>query len=139
MRVQLSKGLDKETILKSIDQIEIVDDGDYLLIPKNNHIVLKDIYGEVCVNVIDIDYIESLKDVIFVYANGVQYESNLKLYQYSEISLSLLRISKSVVVNKYKIKTIKPTMNMKFKVLINDTWLDVNRTYYYEFKDALGL
>ncbi|HEY4537251.1 MAG TPA: LytTR family transcriptional regulator DNA-binding domain-containing protein, partial [Erysipelothrix sp.] len=100
MRVQLSKGLDKETILKSIDQIEIVDDGDYLLIPKKNRIVLKDTYGEVCVNVIDIDYIESLKDVIFVYANGVQYESNLKLYQYSEISLSLLRISKSVVVNK---------------------------------------
>lgn len=139
MRVQLSMGLDKETILKSIDQIEIVDDGDYLLIPQNNRIGLKDIHGEVFIDVIDIDYIESLKDVIFVYVNGVQYESNLKLYQYSEISSSLLRISKSVVVNKHKIKTIKPTMNMKFKILVNDTWCDVNRTYYYEFKDALGL
>lgn len=139
MRIQISNDLDKEEVIKAIRSATIVEDGDYILIPKNNRINVYDHSGIVFINLNDIDYIESLDNTIYVHSGSNSYVSMIKLYQYLELSSILIRISKTMIVNVYKISNIRPSLNMKYKIQINDQWLDVNRTYYYEFKDAIGI
>ncbi|NLC33753.1 MAG: LytTR family transcriptional regulator [Erysipelothrix sp.] len=139
MRIQISNDLDKEEVIKAIRSATIVEDGDYILIPKNNRINVYDHSGIVFINFNDIDYIESLDNTIYVHSGSNSYVSMIKLYQYLELSSILIRISKTMIVNIYKISNIRPSLNMKYKIQINDQWLDVNRTYYYEFKDAIGI
>lgn len=139
MRIQISSDLDKDDILDKIKDAQIVDDGDYILIPKNKKISAYDSEGIVFLELHDILYIASDKTSIYIYTPNNQYTSILKLYEYLEKSNNFIRISKSVIINKNKIKDIKPSMNMKFKVLIHKTWLEVNRSYYYEFKDEMGI
>ena len=139
MRIQISNDLDKEELIKAIRSATIVEDGDYILIPKNNRINVYDHSGIVFINLNDIDYIESLDNTIYVHSGSNSYVSMIKLYQYLELSSILIRISKTMIVNIYKISNIRPSLNMKYKIQINDQWLDVNRTYYYEFKDAIGI
>lgn len=139
MRIQISNDLDKEEVIKAIRSATIVEDGDYILIPKNNRINVYDHSGIVFINLNDIDYIESLDNTIYVHSGSNSYVSMIKLYQYLELSSILIRISKTMIVNIYKISNIRPSLNMKYKIQINDQWLDVNRTYYYEFKDAIGI
>ena len=139
MRIQISNDLEKEEVIKAIRSATIVEDGDYILIPKNNRINVYDHSGIVFINLNDIDYIESLDNTIYVHSGSNSYVSMIKLYQYLELSSILIRISKTMIVNIYKISNIRPSLNMKYKIQINDQWLDVNRTYYYEFKDAIGI
>lgn len=139
MRIQISNDLDKEEVIKAIRSATIVEDGDYILIPKNNRINVYDHSGIVFINLNDIDYVESLDNTIYVHSGSNSYVSMIKLYQYLELSSILIRISKTMIVNIYKISNIRPSLNMKYKIQINDQWLDVNRTYYYEFKDAIGI
>lgn len=139
MRIQISNDLDKEEVIKAIRSATIVEDGDYILIPKNNRINVYDHSGIVFINLNDIDYVESLDNTIYVHSGSNSYVSMIKLYQYLELSSILIRISKTMIVNVYKISNIRPSLNMKYKIQINDQWLDVNRTYYYEFKDAIGI
>ena len=139
MRIQISNDLDKEEVIKAIRSATIVEDGDYILIPKNNRINVYDHSGIVFINLNDIDYNESLDNTIYVHSGSNSYVSMIKLYQYLELSSILIRISKTMIVNIYKISNIRPSLNMKYKIQINDQWLDVNRTYYYEFKDAIGI
>lgn len=139
MRIQLSGDLDKETVIKDIKNATIVEDGDYILIPKNNRINVYDQSGVVFINLNDIDYIESKSDTIYVYSGSHQYVSMIKLYEYLELSDLLIRISKTTIVNIYKISDIRPSLNMKCRIKVHQQWLDVNRTYYYEFKDTIGI
>ena len=128
MRIQISNDLDKEEVIKAIRSATIVEDGDYILIPKNNRINVYDHSGIVFINLNDIDYIESLDNTIYVHSGSNSYVSMIKLYQYLELSSILIRISKTMIVNVYKISNIRPSLNMKYKIQINDQWLDVNRT-----------
>lgn len=139
MRIQISSDLDKDDILDKIKDAQIVDDGDYLLIPKNRKVSAYDSEGIVFLELHAILYIASDKSNIYIYTENYKYISILKLYEYLDQSNNFIRISKSVIINKNKIRDIKPSMNMKFKVLIHETWLEVNRSYYYGFKDEMGI
>lgn len=139
MRIQLSKDLNKTEISEKIKNAEIVDDGDFILISKHDKINVYDENGSVLIKISEIEYIEAYDNQIYVHTNNKRYESTLKLYEYLDLSDFLIRINKSTIINKYKIEEIRPSFNMKFKVLINNHWLDVNRTYYYDFKDAIGI
>lgn len=139
MRIQLSKDLNKTEISEKIKNAEIVDDGDFILISKHDKINVYDENGSVLIKISEIEYIEAYDNQIYVHTNNKRYESTLKLYEYLDLSDFLIRINKSTIINKYKIEEIRPSLNMKFKILINNHWLDVNRTYYYDFKDAIGI
>lgn len=99
MRIQISKDLDKDEISKQLQTAKIVEDGDYILIPKNRKISVYDVEGVVFIDVNEIDYIESLNNTIYVRCGTVEYISRLKLYEYLEEAEFLIRISKAVVVN----------------------------------------
>lgn len=139
MRIQISKDLDKDEISKQLQTAKIVENGDYILIPKNRKISVYDVEGVVFIDVNEIDYIESLNNTIYVRCGTIEYISRLKLYEYLEEAEFLIRISKAVVVNINKIAEIRPSLNMKFKILVGNKWLEVNRSYYYDFKDKIGI
>lgn len=139
MRIQISSELDREKVSSDIKNAQIVDDGDYILLPKNQKHSVYDSEGISFINLNDIDYIEAIENDVVIYSKDRKYFSMLRLYEYLDCASYLIRISKSVIVNKYRIIDIKPSVNMKFTILVEETWLDVNRTYYYDFKDEFGI
>lgn len=89
-------------------------------------IILIEIYGDVL-------EVHTLKET-FVLKGTIEYYSNL-LYPYN-----FIRISQSSITIKRAIDKISPAFNMKFTLkLKNGKTVDVTRTYYYEFKNYIGL
>lgn len=139
MRIQISDDLDKEEIKSKLKSAEIVSDGEYLLIRKYPKLKVYDTTGTLYIDINSIDYIESFDNAVYVYSDNQIYTSSLKLFEHLSINKDLIRISKSVIVNKNKITEVRPSINMKFKILVNNNSLEVNRTYYYTFKDAINI
>ena len=51
-----------------------------------------------------------------------------------------LRVSNSVIVARAAIERISPALSMKFTLTLSDKRrVDVTRSYYYSFKEALGI
>lgn len=139
MRIEVSAELKENDIKEKLKHAEIVEDGDYILMPKNKRLSVYGKEGLVFIDVHEIDYVYSDTKEIRVYCEDDNFISTLKLYEYLEYSSRFIRTSKTSIVNIDKIEEIRPSLNMKFKIRIKTTWLEVNRTYYYEFKDAIGI
>lgn len=102
----------------------------------------KDKNGYINLNLNDIYYFESVDDKTFVYLKDKIYECSYKLYeieQYCAVT-GLVRISRSTVVNIYKIRSVKSSFNGRFSAkLINDEVLIINRHYVSDFKKKFGI
>lgn len=117
----------------------IFQESDYKL----EYIIAKDDQSKtVLVYLDDIILIETFGDVIKVYTlkesfilkGTIEYYSNL-LQPYN-----FKRISQSSITIKRAINKISPAINMKFTLkLKNGKSVDVTRSYYYGFKDYIGL
>ena len=139
MKIELS------TSLHNISQDDlrnamIVDDGDYVLIPKKFMIIPVHNNCEThFINIEDILFVESFGKEIIVHSDESEYLSNQNLYEIQKLSPRFIRINKSMIVNKSKIRKIRPELNMKYRIYMKERWLDVNRTYYYLFEEEMGL
>ena len=93
------------------------------------------------VNPSDIFYIESVDNKTFLYCESDVYESKQKLYELEELKLSdFLRISKSVIVNLSKIKSIAPALSGRLEaVLLNKERVIISRQYVGMLKKNLGI
>lgn len=93
-------------------------------------------------NLNDIYYFESVDDKTFVYLKDKIYECSYKLYEierYCAVT-GLVRISRSTIVNIYKIRSVKASLNGRFSAkLINDEILIINRHYVSDFKKKFGI
>lgn len=102
----------------------------------------KDENGYINLNLNDIYYFESVDDKTFVYLKDKIYECSYKLYeieQYCAVT-GLVRISRSMIVNIYKIRSVKSSLNGRFSAkLINDEVLIINRHYVSDFKKKFGI
>lgn len=90
----------------------------------------------------DILYIESLGHTVEVHGKAKTYETTERIYQLQNLldPKIFLRISNSVIVNRSKIRHITPTFSQKFILTMEDgSRVDVTRSYYYEFKKAIGI
>lgn len=91
----------------------------------------------------DIIYVMSEgNDVWCAHTNGKDYYVKEKLYEIETIlhDQGLIRVNKSFIININHIKTIKTSLNMKFVLTMsNGVKVDVTRTYYYIFKNFIGL
>jgi len=90
----------------------------------------------------DIYYIETVDSKTFLYCEKDVYESKQKLYELEEtlISGDFLRISKSVIVNLSKIKSLSPALSGRLEaVLQNSEVVIVSRQYVGELKKNFGL
>lgn len=86
--------------------------------------------------------IESFGHDVEVHTESQCLKTADRLYQ---ILISLdpecfIRISNSVIVSKSKIKNIRPALSQKYHLtLTTGEQVDVTRTYYYAFREALGI
>lgn len=90
----------------------------------------------------EIYYFEAVDNKVFACCEKQVYEVRLKLYEIEE-SLSerdFIRISKSVVVNLNKIKSVAPMFNGRFEGnLQNGEKIIISRQYVPSMKKALGI
>ncbi len=90
----------------------------------------------------DIYYFESVDNKVFAYCEKQVFEVRLKLYEVEKAlsSKDFIRISKSVVVNLNKIKSVTPMFNGRFEgKLLNGERITISRQYVPDLKKALGI
>ncbi len=90
----------------------------------------------------EILYFESVESKVFFYTADGVYEMSAKLYQLEERlqSTKFARISKSVIANLNKFRSIKPEKNSRLiATLTNGERLIVSRQYIGEIKEKLGV
>ena len=87
-------------------------------------------------------YVEAVDRKTFVYTNADAYESELKLYELEQelVERDFLRISKQIIVNLRKIKSLKADVNRKIRITLqNGEQIVVSRMYSDELRRKLGL
>lgn len=90
----------------------------------------------------DIYYFESVDNKVFACCEKQVYEVKLKLYEVEETlsERDFIRISKSVIVNLNKIKSVSPMFNGRFEArLQNEEKIIISRQYVPALKKALGI
>ena len=90
----------------------------------------------------DINYIEAVDRKVFIYDESTAYESRQKLYELEETLAihDFIRVSKSVLVNLRKIKSIIPSFSGRMEaVLQNGEKVICSRQYISELKSLLGM
>lgn len=88
----------------------------------------------------DIYYVESVDNKTYLYTSKKVYSSTKRLYEIEALldEASFLRISKAVVVNLMKIKSIKPALNGRFSaVLANGEEVIISRKYVPDLKKKI--
>ena len=131
---------------KELENIGIEDDpnADYVLTKRvdiTNYIKVKE-DQQYYISDDDILYIESMGHDILVHTDNEVYHSGSRLKQW-EADLDgedFLRISNSCIISLRAIKRIKTSVFQKFSVeLVNGEVVDVTRSYYYIFKEKVGI
>ena len=92
------------------------------------------------VAVTDVCYIESVDGKTFLYTNDRVYETVCRIYELEELlkDKHFLRISKPMLVNLMKIRSIQPAFNGRFlAVLSSGEKVIITRNYVKALKDAL--
>lgn len=90
----------------------------------------------------DIFYAEAVDNKTFLYCRREVYESKQKLYELEAIlsARDFLRISKSVIVNLGKIKSLAPALSGRLEAtLANGERVIVSRQYVGGLKKSLGI
>lgn len=89
----------------------------------------------------DIVYIEGLSQDCYLYTKDQEYVSEYKLYELEELlqGTSLIRISKSIIVNLCYIHYIQSEPNMKYGLyMVTNVKLTLSRKYVPTFKEKIG-
>ena len=125
--------------------VELSDTADLVLTEQNaviSHLIGKkgdEIYR---INVSDISHIESFAHDVIAYTDKDSFKISERLKTLTTIldPASFIRISNSVIISVDHIKSIKPAFTQKFIVTMkNGARVDVTRSYYYIFKEFIGL
>jgi DNA-binding LytR/AlgR family response regulator len=94
------------------------------------------------VNPKDVYYIESVDNKVFVYTSKDCMEIRQKLYTLEELLAKedFYRISKSVIVNLDKMKSLSPAFSGRMEAtLINEEKLIISRQYVSRLREVLNL
>lgn len=93
-------------------------------------------------NADDIYYIESFEDKTFIYVKENMYESKQKLYELEKLlsNTECIRVSKSVILNLRKIRSLAPALNGRFEAkLDNGEKIIISRQYVSVLKKKVGI
>jgi len=93
------------------------------------------------INSVDIYYFEAVDKKTFIYCEEDVYEAKQKLYELEALALKgFFRISRSVIVNLGKIKSVIPSLSGRIEaVLANRERVVVSRFYVDEFRKTFGI
>ena len=132
---------DKINLVFTMDQLpEMVNKIQFFSAVKKIYLNGRTRSGEVRVAIEDITYIESFGNDIYAYVGKETIELEHKLYQLVEElePFGFIRVGKSIVVNVAQIYAVKPILNGKLLLTLNDEKvIEVNRTYVKDFKTYL--
>lgn len=112
----LRAGMEKITGIKGIDYVQIE--------PK------------------EIFYIEAVENKVFLYLEKEVYETKLKLYELERRfeGTDFIRVSKSIILNLTKVKSLRPAFNGRFEACMkNGETVVISRQYVPVLKEKLGL
>ena len=87
-------------------------------------------------------YAESVDNKTFLYTKDKVFESKQRLYELDEVldNSDFLRVSKSVILNLSKIKSLNPALNGRFEAsLDNGEKVIISRQYVGDLKKRLGI
>ena len=90
--------------------------------------------------VTDICYVEAVDNRVFLYPGQQVYETRQKLYELEEVLREkyFLRISKSMLLNLMKIKSIRPALNGRFMAILQSgEEIIISRKYVPARKEVL--
>ena len=90
--------------------------------------------------VADVYYIETVDNAVFIYGQEKVYEAKQKLYELEGILREkyFLRVSKSLILNLMKIKSIKPALNGRYSAILQSgEEVIISRKYVAQLKRAL--
>lgn len=86
-------------------------------------------------------YFDTVDERVFIYTIDNVYETNLKLYEIEErfSGTSIIRVSKSTVLNLFKIDCVSPLSNGRIEAMLqNGEKIIISRQYVPVFKNKLG-
>ena len=123
-----------------------IDDGAELILSEKN-VYVKYLIGRrgeemFRLDVKNVTHIESFAHDIIAYSGGEEYKLSERLRRLEEIldPRDVIRVSNSAIVAVSHIKSIRPAFPQKFLLTMTDgSKVDVTRTYYYIFKEFLGI
>ena len=134
------------TLMLESKGIEISEDAEFILYEKcyseKKYITGKKIENIALIAIVDIVYFEAFNNDTFCSTMNEKYAIKEKLYQLEEMLSfkDFIRINKSMLVNIHMISEIIPWIGSKFILeMKNGIKLDVNRSYYNNFKTKIGL
>ena len=90
--------------------------------------------------VADVYYVEAVDNAVFIYGQEKVYEAKQKLYELEGILREkyFLRVSKSLILNLMKIKSIKPALNGRYSAILQSgEEVIISRKYVAQLKRAL--
>lgn len=127
--------------------IEIDDDADFVLSENSKYpdrLLVKDSVSNerLVLPVEDIVLIETFRHTVEVNTQDKTFQALDRLYKVLNLldPEKFLCISNSVVIAKDKVKSISPTLSMKFILtMTNGKKVDVTRSYYYIFKEYFDI
>ena len=88
----------------------------------------------------DVYYVETVDNSVFIYGQNKVYETKQKLYELEGMLREkyFLRVSKSLVLNLMKIKSIKPALNGRYSAILQSgEEVIISRKYVMHLKSAL--
>lgn len=94
------------------------------------------------IHIAAIYYIEVVENKTFLYCKNEFYESKQKLYEIEEClaNSDLIRVSKSVILNLSKIKSLYPALSGRFEAVLNNgEKIIISRQYVSDLKKRLGI
>ena len=124
---------------------EIDDSADLILSEKNvyaSHLIGRNGEELYRLKASEIIHIESFAHDIIAYTDGLECKLADPLRRLEEIldPQEFIRVSNSAIVSINHIKSIRPSLSQKFVLTMSDgARVDVTRSYYYIFKDTLGI
>ncbi|MBE5958606.1 MAG: LytTR family transcriptional regulator [Lachnospiraceae bacterium] len=150
MKIRLAISDEKYEEVKSYFQtkgIDIDDEAEFILTEKEKyagHISARknDTGDKAFIATDEVLYIESYGHQLEIVTSEELFISKDPLYQLEKILDPKLftRISKSVIISKRKVKEIRPSLSMKFVLVMADNRkLEVTRNYYSSFKKAFNI
>ena len=130
-----------------LQSMGITDDpeSEYLLVRRGagvNYIAGKKDDQQFYLDVNDICFIESMGHDILIHTSDGIYNSGDRLKALEQVLPAdrFLRVSNSAIINLKKIKRIESSLLQKFILhMTNGSKVDVTRSYYYIFRERIGI
>ncbi len=148
MKIKLAVSEDKYENIANIlisKGFQIDENADFTLMENGYHpeyLIAKKDKEFFRLKVSEITHIESFAHEIIAYTDMGSFYLSIPLKKIINIldPSVFIRISKSVIISVNHIKSIKPVLTQKFIItMTNNAKVDVTRTYYYIFKEFLGI